>query len=351
MGKRKHITVEKKIIGEGFPVFIIAEIGASHQGDVNLATRLIETGARCGVDAIKLQTVSAEESYIPGEESYEIFKGLWFEYEELLTLKKAAEDSNVVLFSTPGDLLSLDLILRLEMPMIKVSSGLLTHDPLIQRIARSGFPVLLSTGMSFLDEVGYALRILEENGCKQNMLMHCTSLYPSPPDRLNLRAIMTLSDAFLYPVGYSDHSQGTTAAIAACVMGANLIEKHLVLDKKIKLPDSAFALDPKEMILLVEQIRKVEKMLGSSIKEPVEEERGQRRFYRRCLVARKDMKAGDSIDEFSVVFKRPRKGERGLPPSYFDNMVGKQLLKDIEKNELFSFDHFCVKGVVGNSKS
>jgi sialic acid synthase SpsE len=324
-------------------VFIIAEIGTSHDGKLGLAIKLIEEAEKCGVNAVKLQTVSVDESYMPGEKSYEIFKNLWFEYEDLEKLMKVAEANHIILFSTPGDLYSLELMLKVKMPMAKISSGLLTNQTLIKKIAKSKLPIMISTGMSYLDEVGSAIRVAENNGCQNIMLMHSTSLYPAPSETLNLNSIKTMNYVFPYPVGYSDHSVGMTAAIAACTLGACLIEKHFILDSSIPGPDNVFAVEPKEMRSFVEEIRNVEKMFGTYVKQPTEEEKAQRNLFRRCLVARTTIKSGQTVNEEMIAIKRPRIGEYGLPPSFLEYIIGLGTNRDVAKNEVLSLDMFCIK--------
>ncbi|MBN2125283.1 MAG: N-acetylneuraminate synthase family protein [Deltaproteobacteria bacterium] len=338
---RHTVRIRNHAIGNGHPVFVVAEIGASHGGKIDRAVKLIEEAAGCGVQAVKLQTVNVDDSYVGGTESYEIFKGLWFRKEDLERLVKVAEANHVVLFSTPGDFCSFGLIRELKMPLVKISSGLLTHEPLIKEIAKSGLPILFSTGMSYLDEVGSAVRVAESNGCSDIMLMHCTSLYPAAPETLNLRAMEAMEAAFPYPVGYSDHSLGETAAVAACALGASLIEKHFVLDKAYSGPDSHFSHDPKELKHLVEEIRNVEKMLGSPVKRPTEEEMAIRNRYRRCLVARKVIRAGKRIDRDMVAVKRVQPGQCGLAPRYYEDILGLRVRRDINTDEPLLLHHFC----------
>lgn len=327
-------------VGPGFPVFVIAEIGASHSGRRDMAVKLVEEAAKAGVNAVKLQTIQVNEAYLPGEPSYEVFKGLWLEAEDLEELMRVAEKNGVLLFSTAGDLFSLDLMLKLGMPLVKVSSGLMTHHPLIAKIAKTGLPMILSTGMSYLHEVLASLGVAEEKGSRNLMVLHCTSSYPASPENLNLLAMKTMDEILPYPVGYSDHSLGSTAVVAACSLGARLIEKHFILDRSVPSPDRLFAAEPKEMKALVEEIRKVEKMLGSGIKEPVEEEKGQRSLLRRCLMARRAIQPGEVLTDEMISIKRPRPGQKGLPPSSFGQIVGMRVLRPVAANEGITLEVF-----------
>jgi sialic acid synthase SpsE len=338
--QKKSVKIGKRGIGKGYPVFVIAEIGTSHYGKFDLAVKLIEGAADCGADAVKLQTVNVDESYLKGEESYEVFKELWLEENELRKLIKIAKKNGIILFSTPGDFYSLEYLVKLNMPMIKVSSGLLTNHPLIKRIAISQTPMVISTGMSYMDEVALSVRIAEENGLQDIMIMHCTSLYPSLPETLNLNTIKSLDQVFPYPIGYSDHFPGYTSAIVAVALGASLIEKHLVLDKSVEGPDNEIACDLNEMKSLVQEIRNTEKMLGSYKKTPTEDEKVRRGQYRRCLMTRKGIKAGQVLTDELIVIKRPKSGQFGLPPAFFEYINGLRICRDIGGNEIITMDLF-----------
>jgi len=332
------VSVGSHRIGPGEPVFIVAEIGASHRGDVELAAQLIERAAACGVDAVKLQTIEAEESYVPGTPSYEIFKGLWLSEASLARLMRVAADCGVVLFTTPGDLVGLRLLLQIGMPLIKISSGLLTNLPLIERAAKTGLPMVISTGMSYLDEVAATVRAAEEAGCRQLMLMHCTSVYPAPAETLNLAAMQTMATVFPYPIGYSDHYNGFSASLAAVALRARILEKHFTLDRAGGGPDDHFAADPVQMRALVRDVREIERMMGSAIKAPAAQELRGRAVYRRCLMARRVIAAGEVLCEEAIGWKRPKDGVAGLPPSLLSHVVGLRAARTIQRNEHIRFE-------------
>lgn len=338
MNRAVTVSVGTRRIGPGEPVFIVAEIGASHRGDPDVAARLIEQAAQCGVDAVKLQTIDAEESYVPGTPSYEIFKELWLSPEALRRLMRVAADCGVVLFTTPGDPGGLQALLEVGMPLIKISSGLLTNLPLVERAAKTGLPLIISTGMSYLDEVTATVRAAEEVGCRQLALMHCTALYPSPAETLNLAAMETMASTFVYPVGYSDHYDGTTASLAAAALGARLLEKHFTLDRAGGGPDDHFAADPAQLAALVRDVRAVEQMLGSSEKAPAPAEVPGRNVYRRCLVARRSIAAGEMIRPEAIGLKRPRAGRQGLPPASLSHVIGRRAACDIALHESLTLE-------------
>lgn len=332
------VSVGNRRIGEGEPVFIVAEIGASHRGQVDTAARLIDAAAACGVDAVKLQTIEAEESYVPGTPSYDIFRGLWLPLDQVKRLMRVASDCGVVLFTTPGDPVGLQVLLETEMPLIKISSGLLTNIPLVQQAARTGRPLVISTGMSYLDEVAATVRAAEEAGCHQMALMHCTSLYPCPPQTMNLAAMHTMASVFPYPVGYSDHYDGVGGSLAATALGARLLEKHVTLDRAGGGPDDHFSADLPQLRALVRDVREIEQMIGSSVKAPVEQEMPGRAIYRRCLMARRPIRPGEVVSEDAISCKRPKQGQQGLPPSLLPHVIGLRARRSIERNEHIRFE-------------
>lgn len=327
------VDVSGRKIGSGEPTFIVAEIGASHAGKADLAIKLIEAAAKAGVDAVKLQTIDADESYVQGTLSYNIFKSLWFEKDALIRISNAARENKIILFSTPGDFSGLEMMLAVGMPLIKISSGLMTNTPLLKRSIQTGLPIVISTGMSYLDEVDETVRAAETFGCHDLLLMHCVALYPAPVSALNLAAMETMAMRYPCPVGYSDHFDGTLSCVAATAMGARILEKHFTLDRNLKGPDDPLSAEPAEMEKLVREVRLVEKMIGSEIKEPHPDEIVGRNLNRRCLVARRPIAKGSILKEEDIAFKRPRPGEKGLPPAEFDNVVGLKAARNIALDE------------------
>ncbi len=338
MSEPVTVSIGQRRIGPRQPVFIAAEIGASHRGDAEMAARLIEAAAQCGVDAVKLQTIEAEESYVPGTPSYDIFKGLWLPAEQVKRLMRVASDCGVILFTTPGDTIGLSVLLDAGMPLIKISSGLLTNLPLVQRSAKTGLPLVISTGMSHLEEVAATVRVAEEAGCRQMALMHCTSLYPCPAGTMNLAAMQTMAQAFPYPVGYSDHYDGIAGSLAATALGARILEKHFTLDRAGGGPDDHFSADPAQMTALVRHVREVEQMIGSPVKAPAEQELPGRAIYRRCLMARRAIAAGEVLSEDAIGFKRPKGGQQGLAPSLVSQVIGLRVRRNIPRNQHIRFE-------------
>ncbi len=332
------MTIGTRRIGAGAPVFIVAEIGASHGGNPDRAARLIEAAARCGVDAVKLQTIDVNESYVPGTLSYAVFKDLWLPVESLRRLMRVASECGVALFTTPGDPVGLRTLLDVGMPLIKISSGLMTNLPLVEQASRTGLPLIISTGMSTLEEVAETVRCAEAAGGRQLALMHCTALYPAAAGTLNLSAMRTMAETFPYPVGYSDHYDGITASLAAAALGARLLEKHFTMDRAGGGPDDHFSADPEQLTALVKNVREIERMLGSAVKAAAPEELPGRERYRRCLVARRPIASGEIVSEDAVAVKRPLPGAQGLPPSSLSQVLGRRAARDILMNESLTLE-------------
>ena len=253
-------------------IFIIAEAGVNHNGDIKLAKQLIATAKSAGADAVKFQTFKAEnlvskaapkadyqKQVTPTDESQlEMLKKLELSFNDFKELKTYCMEKGILFLSTPFDFESIDFLETLEMPIYKIPSGEITNLPYLMKIARTGKPVILSTGMSDLEEVGLALEVLQSNGTRTTTLLHCNTQYPTPFEDANLKAMLTLKKRFGFPVGYSDHTLGIEAALAAVALGAKVIEKHFTLDKRMEGPDHKASLDPQELKVMVSSIRNIE---------------------------------------------------------------------------------------------
>lgn len=341
MELKQTVKVGNKLVGKESPVFIIAEIGINHNGDVHLAQKMIEEAAKCGVDAVKFQTICPEASYPLGSEVYRFFKDTLLTEDEYVHLKQVAEANKITMFTTVGDEESLDIVQRLDFPLIKISSGGMTNIPVLKKVAIWKKPVLISTGMSFLGEVERSVYALLEAGCNEVMLLHCTSNYPAAPGDVNLRAMQLLMSVFGVPTGLSDHTEGTLASAAAVALGAKLIEKHFTLDKSLAGPDHYFSLVPSEMKQLVQDIRTAEEMLGIMLKKPTASEGEMRASMRRCLVVAKPVRRGEIITGETVTVRRPdpNKG-RGLEPIYLEEILGKRFARDLQENDPITLGSF-----------
>lgn len=318
-------------VGGGAPCFVIAEVGINHGGNEAVAEEMLRTAAAAGADAVKLQTVDADESYAPGTASYAEFKGKELSYEAHVRLRQIAEALGVVLFTTPADFPSLALSEAVGLPALKISSGLMTNLPLLRRAAGTGRPLILSTGMAEIEDIDRAIETVRQTGCTGYAILQCTSLYPAPAETLNLRAMEVLRERYACPVGYSDHHDGVLACVAAVAIGADVIEKHFTLDRATPGADHSLSIEPDEFARMVAEIRAVEAMRGSRAKAPTEEERRLKAQRHRCISARRALAAGEVVGEDDIALMRPLPGETGLPPSAFDEVVGKRLARAVAR--------------------
>jgi len=337
------VTIADRFIGEGQPCFIIAEAGVNHNGDANLAKKLIDVAKEAGADAVKFQTFKAEEVVTQDaqkaeyqkettgaeESQFDMIKKLELTGRDFEELSTYAQEKGIIFLSTPGGKESVDLLDRLGVPAFKVGSGEITNFPLLKHIARRRKPIILSTGMSTLGEVEEALQVLGKEGAEEIVLLHCVSCYPAKMEDMNLKAMQTLRQAFALPVGLSDHTIGITMPIAAVALGACVIEKHFTLDKNLPGPDHRASLEPEELQQMVRAIRDVGKAMGNAIKEPTEEEEKNKKVARRSIVAKVDILEGTIITEEMLGIKRPG---TGIEPKYIEEIAGATTKVDIKRN-------------------
>ena len=343
------VEISRRKIGPQQPCFIIAEAGVNHNGSVEMALRLVEAAVRAGVDAVKFQTFRAEQvisRHAPKapyqvrtdqshESQLEMVKRLELPCEAFRVIQEACEKRTILFLSTPFDEESIDVLVGLGVPAIKIASGELTNLPLLERVARTGKPVILSTGMSTLGEVQEAVQVLKRAGNKQLILLHCVSSYPADPRDANLRAMGTLAETFGVPVGYSDHTSGIEVAIAAVALGACVIEKHFTLDRTLPGPDHQASLEPSELAALVRGIRMVEAAFGHGRKEPAASEAGIAAVARKSLVSSRGIPAGTRLTESLIAIKRPG---TGFPPALRPQLVGKTAKVDIPADTILTWE-------------
>jgi len=338
-------------IGEGQPTFIIAELSANHNGDLDCAKRTIEAMAKAGADAVKLQTYTADTLTIDSDKEYfQINKGtvwdglnLYKLYQEAYTpwewhkeLFDLAHSLGLICFSSPFDPTAVDLLEELEVPVYKIASFEITDIPLIEYIASKGKPVILSTGISELKDIERAMKAFDRCSNKNIALLKCTSSYPAPFEEMNLKTIPDLAQRFGVISGLSDHSMGHEVAVAAVAMGARIVEKHFILDRNLGGPDSGFSMEPAEFEDMVRCIRNVEKALGTVQYELSEKSRQSRGFSRSLFIV-EDVKAGDEISDKNVRSIRP--GD-GLAPRFLPKIVGRKFSSDFERGTPLSLKHF-----------
>lgn len=341
----KQIDIAGKTIGENAPVFIIAEAGVNHNGNINIAKKLIDVAVEAGVDAVKFQTFSAKEVMIktapkasyqkettnPCESQYEMAKRLELKKEDFLELSEHCKKNNVLFLSTPHDEESIDLLDKIGVKAFKIGSGDITNIPYLKKISKIGKPIILSTGMSNICEVEEAVNTIYSQGNTDLILLHCVSNYPAKVKDCNLRAMKTLSNVFNLPVGFSDHTLGIEISIAAVAMGAKVIEKHFTLDKTMIGPDHRSSLESEGLKAMIEGIRKVEQSLGNGIKKPRNSEIDIMKVARKSIVAKTIIKKGEKIKENHLSIKRPG---TGIKPKNYDSLIGKVAKKNIEKDSL-----------------
>ena len=346
---RKGFFIKGKQIGEGLPVYVIAEMSANHNGEFDQAVKIIHAAKETGADAIKLQTYTPDTLTIDcrkadffvgegtlweGRSLYELYGEAFTPWEWQPKLKRIAEGIGLHLFSTPFDSTAVDFLEEMDVPAYKVASFELVDIPLLQKIGSTKKPVIMSTGMANLTEIEEAVMTLREAGCSEIAILKCTSAYPAPVEEMNLRTLPHLSEAFGCPVGLSDHSLGIAVPVAAIPLGACIIEKHFTLSRAIPGPDSAFSLEPQEFREMVKAIRIVEKALGTITYAPsAQEEKMQ--AYRRSLFVVKDVKAGEVFTQDNVRSIRPG---YGLHTKYLGKIFGRNASRDIERGTPVSWD-------------
>jgi N-acetylneuraminate synthase/N,N'-diacetyllegionaminate synthase len=341
----KELTFGKRVVGAGHPAFVIAEAGVNHNGELDLAFKLIDAAAAAGADAVKFQTFIASEvitaeaakaeyqKTTTGEQEsqLEMVKRLELSFGDFRKLKMYCDDQGITFLSTPFDLKSVDFLAGLGVVALKISSGDLTNDPLLRHVAAQKRPVILSTGMSDMDEVREALAVINAAGNNDVILLQCVTNYPAAAEDINLRAMLSMQSAFDVNVGYSDHTLGIEIPLAAVALGACVIEKHFTLDKNFAGPDHRASLEPHEFKAMVEGIRNVEASLGDGRKVPAASEASNAAVARRSIVASRDISAGTVITPAEITFKRPG---TGLPPRMADQVVGKTARVDVKAGTL-----------------
>lgn len=331
-------------------VFIIAEAGVNHNGDLETAKRLVDAAVVAGADAVKFQTFVPEEVVTGSAEKapyqkanmfgcretqLDMIRRLALSKEDFRTLKAYCDRAGIMFLSTPFDYYSVDLLDELGVPLFKIPSGELVNDRFLRYVAARGKPLIISTGMATLGEVEEALGVVQDAGAREITLLHCTSAYPASYEEVNLRAIITLRHAFGLPVGYSDHTPGIEVAVAAVALGARVIEKHFTLSRSMEGPDHKASLEPDELAAMVRAIRNVERALGDGRKRPSPGEQDVMRAARRSLVAAVDIAAGELITSDKLAVKRPG---TGISPKMWDVVVGRRARVDIPADTVITWE-------------
>ncbi|SFT33569.1 N-acetylneuraminate synthase [Lachnospiraceae bacterium XBD2001] len=325
-------------------VFIIAEAGVNHNGSYELACGLVDAAKEAGADCIKFQTFKAEklvshnakkaeyQKKTTGDTSQqEMLKKLELSYEQFISLKEYCEKVGIRFLSTPFDFDSINFLNSMDMPFWKIPSGEITNYPYLVALAKTGKPIVMSTGMCEMYEIEAAIDVLREHGAEDIKLLHCNTEYPTPFEDVNLRAMKTMAETFHVEVGYSDHTKGIEVPIAAVAMGATIIEKHFTLDRNMEGPDHKASLEPQELAEMVRGIRHIESALGTGIKAPSCSERKNIEVARKSIVASKYIQPGEVFSEDNLTVKRPG---TGINPMRWNEVVGRRANREYDEDEL-----------------
>ncbi|RAK12632.1 N-acetylneuraminate synthase [Halanaerobium saccharolyticum] len=341
------IRLDDKLVGKDQPAYIIAEMSANHAGSKERALEIIRAAKDAGADCVKVQTYTPETMTLDSDKKwFKIDKGTWegenlyslyqkaytpWEWQE--DLKKEAEKIGIDFFSTPYENTAVDFLEDLGVEFYKVASFSITNLPFLKYLAQKDKPIIMSTGMATLAEIDEAVRTIREVGNEQLALLNCSSAYPSIADDMNLKNIKNLEETFGVPVGLSDHSLGSVAAVTSVAMGAKIIEKHFCMSREIENPDSSFSMEPDEFKKMVNDIRAAERAIGK-IDYSISEKEKNSRIFRRSIFAVEDIKAGEEITEENIKIIRPG---FGLKPKHWDNVLKTKAIKDIEKGTPLSW--------------
>ena len=335
------LKINERIIGNTQPAYVIAEMSANHAGDIENAKKIIRAAKEAAADCVKLQTYTADTLTIDcdneyfhitsgtwaGENLYSLYQRAYTPWEWHKELMEEAKKVGIDIFSTPFDKTAVDFLEELGMEFYKVASFELVDIPLLRYIARTGKPIIMSTGMATLEEIEDAVNAIREEGNDKIALLKCSSAYPAIPTDMNLRTIQDMKERFQVPTGLSDHSMGALGAVTAVALGANIIEKHFCLSREIENADSSFSMEPHEFKEMVEQIRMAERAIGNVSYGPTEQEKSNLSF-RRSLFVVENVKKGEIFSEKNVRSIRPA---HGMKPKYYQDIIGKKACRDIEK--------------------
>jgi len=347
-----EFEIADKKIGDDYPTFIIAELSANHMNDFDIAVKTIEAMAEAGADAVKFQTftpdtitLDCDNEYFQikqgtvwdGQVLHDLYEDAYMPWDWQPKLKKVAEDLGLIVFSSPFDKTSVDFLEDMDVPAYKIASFEITDIPLIEYVASKGKPVIISTGVASLEDIELAVKTCHDVGNDNISLLKCTSSYPAPMEEINLNTIPDIKKRFNVIVGLSDHTLGNEVSVAAVAKGANIVEKHFILDRDMGGPDSEFSMEPYEFKQMVDSIRNVEKALGKVSYDLTDKVKANREFSRSLFVVN-DIKKGEVITEDNVRSIRP---SFGLHPKYLKEIIGKEVNKDLKKGTPFNLSFIC----------
>lgn len=326
-------------------IFIIAEAGVNHNGSIEIAKKLVDAAVAAGADAVKFQTFKAEklvcknaqkaeyqmETTDKAESQFDMLKKLELTIDMHKQLISYCNQKGIMFLSTPFDIDSLEFLVQCGVDIIKIPSGEITNYPYLRAVGRTGKKVIISSGMSTLDEVRDAVKVLKDNGSKEITVLHCNTEYPTPYADVNLKAMLTLRDELKIDAGYSDHTKGIEVPIAAAALGATVIEKHFTLDKEMEGPDHKASLEPNELQEMVKAIRNIEIALGNGKKSPSESEKKNISIARKSIVAKRVILEGEILSEDNLTAKRPG---TGISPMRWNDIIGQKAKRNFDADEL-----------------
>lgn len=342
------IEIGGRRIGPGEPTYMVAEMSANHGRDLETALRIVEAAAEAGAEAIKIQTYTPDTMTIDsdaepfrisgtmwdGRTLYELYEEAYTPWEWHARIRDRAVELGLDFFSTPFDDTAVSFLEEMDVPVYKVASFENVDLPLLRRVARTGKPVIMSTGMATLAEIDEAVRTLRDGGCRELILLKCTSAYPAPPEEMNLRTIPHLAEGFGLPVGLSDHTLDVAVPVAAVTLGACMIEKHFTLSRDMPGPDSAFSLEPHEFRAMVDAVRVAERALGN-VRYGAGDEETSSQVFRRSLFVVEDVAEGDRFDASNVRAIRPGSG---LHTRHLEDVLGRRARTDVSRGTPVSWD-------------
>lgn len=340
---KKIVQIKNKKIGGDNPTYIIAEIGSNHNRDINIAKKMIDEATFSGVDAVKFQTFKAEKLYSKKTpkfskdeiEPFDLLKSIEMPHKWHKDLFTYAKKKGLHFLSSPFDLEAVDELDKIGIPAFKIASFEIVDHELLKYTAKKGKPMILSTGLANIGEIEEAINVIRSEGNDEIVLLHCASMYPSPVEIMNLKAIQTMACTFQIPIGLSDHSLGIHVSLAAVAMGAKVIEKHFTLDRTMPGPDHNFAIQPDELNQLVSDIRDIERAMGTGIKDKSDNEQEMYEKARRSIIALTDIPKGTKITKNKIIIKRPG---YGIKPKYIDIIIGREAKVDIKADQWITWD-------------
>lgn len=344
---KKMISVRNRFIGDNQPCYIIAEMSANHAGDIKRAIEIIHAAKASGADCIKLQTYTpdtitincnneffrVEKGTWQGENLYQLYQKAYTPWEWQGRLKEEADKVEIDFLSTPFDRTAVDFLESLGVDFYKIASFELVDIPLIKYVASKGKPIIMSTGMGSLGEIEEAVNTVKAQGNENLCLLKCSSAYPAVPEDMNLKTIQNLKETFGVPAGLSDHSLGSIGAVTAVALGANVIEKHFCISRTIENPDASFSMEPDEFKAMVKDIRTAEKAMGK-VSYRLSEKEANNKIFRKSIFVISNIMQGETFNEENIRVIRPG---HGLEPKYYEHVIGKKSVEDIERGTPLSW--------------